>query len=228
MRRGCRSWGLSLLALALSGCFDVHRVDLVLDDFEDGDLKPSDQDFDYWQCSSFNGAGRDYKCATTYGYQSQYSLYLHATVVDPSDGAPQNGGAQLETKARLPVDFSGVTEFKFDAMLVFEDSSVSSDASLNLEIGCTRADPDAGTGPVDLFVEKAVAYTADWKSFVVPTADLVDPSRVVPPWPNTTTVPGGPEACLRHANSVRFSVNPGLTDGQSEEFWLYVDNVKYR
>jgi len=219
---------LLALALAVSGCFDVHGVALMLDDFEDGDLSPSDPDFDFWECSSFNAAGRGYSCDHTDGYRSLYALVLQATVVDPLDGAAQSGGAQLETKSHLPVDLSGVTEFRFDAKLVFDAGPVWPQASLNLEIGCTKADPDAGTGPVDLFVEMQVPYQADWAPFRVPTAGLVDPSLLDPPWPNTKTVPGGPAACLARANSVRFSVDAGLMDGETNSFTLSVDNIKYR
>jgi hypothetical protein len=216
-----------LLALVSSGCFDVYHVDpgtVVLDDFDHEDFYPVDPDFDGWFCSSFNQAGSNFSCGHDAGDHSLYSLVLRATVVDPPDQVQQSGGALLETKTPFPLDLTSLIEIDFDAKLVFDIyPTVPSDASLNLEIGCTSAEADDGTTTTDLFVELPIAYQADWTSYAAPITGLTDPT-----WPNTKRVKGGPAACLRRADSVRFSVDTALPDGATGSFTLNVDTVSFR
>jgi hypothetical protein len=218
-----------LPALVLSGCFDVRQANqvVVLDDFDNihSDFYPVDTDFDPWQCVSFGQAGNNYSCDHAPGANgSLYSLMLQATVVDPNDGAQQSGGALLQTRTPFILDFTSVTEIDFDAKLAFAFDQTDQ-ASLNLEIGCTTAPADDGSVANDLFVQIPIPYQPGWTHFTELTADLTDPPAN---WPNTKKVKGGPAACLKVADSVRFSVDTALADGETGSFVLFVDTIELR
>jgi len=222
-RRACL--GLLLPALVLSGCFDVQHVaadPVVLDDFDDGNFYPTDPDFDPWQCASFNQAGNDYNCDLAPGNQSLRSLALQATVVDPMDDVKQSGGALLKTTTPWPLDFTSVTEIDFEYRLAF-DFDAPTDASLNLEIGCTTAEAEDGSAAGDLFVEMEIPPQSSWTPFQARTDELINPD-----WPNTKKVKGGAPACLKLADSVRFSVDTALPDGATGGFTLNVDDIVFR
>ena len=84
--------------LGTSGCFDVHGADpgpWVIDDFEDGDLKPADANLGPWTCYTFNPSGGACSVGLDPGNESLHSLFLQFTIVDPPDGLGQQGGAVL-------------------------------------------------------------------------------------------------------------------------------------
>jgi hypothetical protein len=212
------------LAAAASGCFDVHAIDpgpVVLDDFDDGDFQPADPSFGVWMCYSFNPTNQSYSCDHDAGYNSAYSLVLHETVVDPMDGTQEHGGGALATYATTPVDFTRFTELDFATRLVSGSPPISSDARMYLEIGCATAATDDGSVPGDLYVLTNVNYDMSWKSLAAKLANFGPP-----PW-ITTPIKGGTAGCLQRADSVRFSVDAALPDGQTGVFTLNIDDIKF-
>ena len=212
------------LAAAAGGCFDVHTIDpgpVVLDDFDDGDFQPADPNFGVWMCYSYNPTNQSYSCDHDAGYNSPYSLVLHETVVDPLDGTQQHGGGALATYATTPVDFTRFTELDFAAMLESGNPPISSNALMYLEIGCATAAAEDGSVPGDFYVLTSVDYKSFWKSFAAKLANF-GPA----PW-ITTPIKGGTAGCLQRADSIRWSVDAALPDGQTGVFTLHIDDIKF-
>jgi len=211
------------VALGTSGCFDVHNVDQgpwVIDDFEDGDLKPADPNFGPWTCSSFNETtNQNCSVGPDAGDQSTNSLLLDFTVDDPPDGTQEQGGAELYTGAARPESFSGYGEMVLSAKLVSDGPPLPSNATLQVQLGCSSVQADDGTFPGTLYVVQGLAYTGDWQTFTLPTANFGSP-----PWIATHIV-GGPTACLERVDSISFAVAPDLPDGQSVTARLNVDDI---
>jgi hypothetical protein len=211
------------MVFGASGCFDVHTADpgpLVIDDFDDGDFVPADSHFGAWVCSAFNpDTNPKYNCDHDGGYQSQFALFLDATIDDAPDGTQQHGGAQLRTEAALPQDISHFGELVFSAKLESGSPPIPSNALLYVEIGCNSAYAEDGSRPGDLYVVQGVDYKSYWQTF-----QLALSSFGSPPW-LATHIKGGPEACLAGVSNLRFTVDPQMPDGQTGKFVLHVDNV---
>ena len=212
--------------LGTSGCFDVHGADpgpWVIDDFEDGDLKPADANLGPWTCYTFNPSGGACSVGLDPGNESLYSLFLQFTIVDPPDGLGQQGGAVLQTVlSATPENLARFGEIVFSAKLVSGNPPLLSTTQLRVQLFCSTVAADDGTGPGDLYVIQPVTFTGAWQTFSLAVASFGSP-------PFLTEHPlGGPTACLQHVDSVQFTVAPLLSDGQSATGRLDVDDVYFQ
>ena len=210
-------------ALAVSGCFDVRMVDpgpLVIDDFDDGDLAPALASFDSWDCYSFNAPGASIDCDLVQGTDnSPFALYLDFRVDDPTDGKQQHGGAALASWGRAPVDINPYQDLVFSAMLASGTPALPSDARLYVELGCSSAAGEDGSRPGDFYVLASADYKNYWQPFRIDVTSLGQPPWVV------NKIEGGPARCRQLIDSIRFTVDAHLADGQSGQAVLTIDGI---
>jgi hypothetical protein len=224
VRRTVVAWLPALLSAA--GCFDVHSVDpgpLVIDDFDDGDLLPTDRRFDQWRCLAFNpSTNQNYGCDHDLGDNSPHSLVLTATIADALNGTQDHGGAGLYTKTDVPEDFSRFHALVFSDMLESGNPPIPSNALLYMELGCSTAHADDGSTPGDLYVNQGASYKNYWQ-----TIRLGLSSFSSPPWQDRH-LQGGPAACLASVDSIHITVDAQLPDGQTGRFILHVDDIYFQ
>jgi hypothetical protein len=217
------------LALGAAGCFDVHAVDagpLVIDDFDDGDYYPADPDFSSWTCYSFNpDSNKMYRCDHELHSDADgdgFALFLDFTITDPPNGSQEHGGASLATFTDTPVDFTRFTEIVFSNALESGNPPLSSNALFYVELGCkTAADVD-GNVPGDFYVSRGVDYNSNWKTRRATLANFGPPA-----WINSE-IEGGTVGCLTRVDSLRFTVDAQLPDGQVGHGILHVDKIFLR
>jgi hypothetical protein len=216
-----------LAALATTGCFDVQTFDpgpYVLDNFDDGDFLPADPIFDPWTCFAFNpDSNKMYRCDHAAGaHGSEYGLFLEFTITDQPNGIQEDGGAGLASFTAKPVDFSHFAEVDFDVSLASGNPALSSDAQLHVELGCSTAPDEDGNVPGDFYVSRGAGYDMDWQS------DRLTLNNFAPPaWVNTP-IAGGLAGCLSRVDSIRFTVNAEVPDGQMGQGTLRIDNLILR
>jgi hypothetical protein len=211
------------VALGVAGCFDVHAVDagpLVVDDFDDGDFLPADREFDAWSCFSFNpDSNRTYRCDHDTGYNSAFSLFLEFTITDAQNGSQDHGGASLATFASKPVDFTKFSEIAFSNVLDSGSPQLPSNALLYVEFGCSSARDVHGDVPGDFYVAKGIDYNSFWKTRTATLSNFGPPA-----WINAE-IEGGTAGCLARIDSVRFTVDAQLPDGQVGRGTLRIDGI---
>jgi len=215
-----------LAAWALAGCFDVHAVDLlVIDDFESGDLLPTDPGFGKWDDYPINTVddgniiiGLDSNDTQDH---SKDSLVLNAIVVDPPNGFQEHGGAAVQTKATMgAVDFTHYDRIRFDIELKSGDRyPLSSSALVYLELGCSTVAPESGATRNDLYVSQGVSYQAYWQSTSLTLVNFGPPQWLATP------IEGGRDGCLRAVDSIRFSIDAQVPDGMTGQGIMHIDNV---
>jgi hypothetical protein len=222
-RRLAPTWLLP--ALALAGCFDLSKIDpgpRIVDDFEGGGA-PTWTRFQPWSCDTFTGdapaggetdggAGGSVTCTiTTPGDGDAHALSADFQLVDPPDGLREHPGAELVSlTSGGTVDLNGFTQLVLFASLVPGTPAPPSGTQLTVEIGCSSF-------PLDPLASDAVTadlMTGDWVRLPLPLADfqLLNSSHN--------------QACLAQVDSLRFTVVPALTDGQSASGTLLLDNIK--
>jgi hypothetical protein len=214
----------ALGALVAPGCFDVQLVDpgpVVIDDFDDGDLTPALPNFDAWDSYSFNQNNPD---THDHGViagdtDSLFALYLDFDVDDPADGRQQNGGAALVSKSEVPWDVDSYRVFAFSAKMESGMPALPSEAQLFVELGCKTAVAEDGSRPGNLYVLANVNYTNAWQEYRIEIVNFQTYS-----WPGGR-VAGGPARCRQRIDSIRFSVEAHLLDGQSGRGVLTIDNI---
>jgi hypothetical protein len=220
-----RAVAILTTVLGTMGCFDVHNVGgpWVIDDFEDGDLKPADPNFGPWGCASFKESTTT-NCSQGLdpGDDSAYSLFLDFTVEDTPDGVAQQGGALLQTEAARPEDLSRFDEMVLSAKLVSGSSPLPSGTQVFVQLSCSSAQADNGSSPGDLYILQDLPYTSDWQTFPLAMVNFTSPSFT------PTHVLGGPMACLERVDGISFSVDPQVAESQSATGRLDVDHIYFQ
>ncbi len=212
------------VAAITSSCFDAHQVDpgvLMLDDFDHGAF-PDDSTFLPWQCFSFNPTGQKFSCAydndTPDG--SAFSMHLDFTVVDPTNGVRDWGGAALVTYAPFGLyrDVTPFTTLAFDGRVQSGIPVLPNAATFNVVLGCsTLVD---GNAALNHYVVQDWSYdiNGDWRQGTVSLANFSPPEDV------RLNVPD----CLQRVDRVAFQVTPNLPDGQSAAGTLNIDNLYFK
>jgi hypothetical protein len=214
----------SVLCGGLGGCFDVGTTNLrVIDNFNSGDLQPSDPNFGPWGCGAVGPAASSiFTCVPDPDTEdgSAFSVLLHVTVTDPPDGGlQQHGGAAVATIAMNAVDFTRYGRIAFDLKLESGgENPLPASALLYVELACMTVLP-LGSERHDLYVSQGVPYMNIWHNFALTLENFGAPPALVEP------ITGGPTACLRHVDGIRFSIDAQLPDGKTGEAFLHVDNV---
>jgi hypothetical protein len=219
----------AVFALALlAGCFDVHGVNpgpYVIDDFDDGSVQPREPNFGGWQCYAFNpSTNANYGCALSRDTLdgSAYSLQLEFTIDDPLDTMQEHGGAGLETLAIVPQDFTRFSQVVFDAELQSGNPPIPSNAVVYLQLSCSTAHLEDGSAPGDIYLLQGVPYGREWLPFSLSMTTFAPP-----PW-NPWEIKGGTAGCLSRVDSISFTVDPDLPDGQTGMGILNVDDIYFQ
>jgi hypothetical protein len=211
-------------ALSVGGCFDVRsaKSPLLIDNFDDGDVFPTDQHFDQWRCGRYK-PNKTEDCACGYDdstyWSDPYSLYLAANVAE--EGTDKSSGAHLYTQAVVPEDLSHRSAIVFSAMLEQGDYPSASRPILYVELHCSHARPTDDSNPSDLWAFTSVSYSSDWQQFTIGLSG--SDFRV-----GYQDIEGGLVACLARIDSIHFSVNAQLDHGQTGSFILHVDDVYFQ
>jgi hypothetical protein len=212
-------------ALGATGCFDVHSVGgpWVIDDFEDGDLRPADLNFGPWGCVSYNETTTD-NCSygLDFGDASAYSLFLDFTVTDSPGGVQQQGGAALVTGTARPENLSRFDEMVFSTRLVSGTPPLPPSAALYVQLGCSSAQADNGSSPGNLYVFQNLPYGSDWQTLTLMMSNFTSADV------GSTHVLGGPVACLERVDQITFAVDPQVGADQSAMGRLNVDDIYFQ
>ena len=220
-----RGDGDLVCALAAPGCFDARLRDpgpLIIDDFEDGNLTPELTTFDSWGCYAYNTPEAPIGCALAPGRPgSMFALTLDFSVDDPPDGKQQLGGASLAVYDQATLDLRPATEdFVFTAQ-VASGKTPRCPATPGSTQSSGAAPRSPGTAPSwrTSTVLSSAAFKPDWQTFRIDVASLGFPPWVI------NDVKGGPARCRQLVDSIRFTIDAFLVDGQSGEGILSVDDV---
>jgi hypothetical protein len=212
--------------LGTGGCFGVHNVSQgpwVIDDFEDGDLRPADRNLGAWTCYTYEPSNQDCRVGLGPGDQSDYSLVVDFTIVDPPDGASQQGGAEVQTETPATAEsLLRFGEMVFGAKLVSGTPALPSITAVYVQLGCSTAQLENGETPGNAYVLQEFTITADWQPFSLPVSNFASP------YFDSNHLQGGPAACLERVDSVMFSVDPQLGDGQMAMGRLSVDDIYFQ
>ena len=214
---------VSAVGLLAAGCYDVHGVDpgpYVLDDFEDGNFEPADPNFSQWVGATFSPDSNPSERDLDAGFgDSKHALRLTFTIVDKANGVQQDGAAALETFATKPVDFARFDELDFKVSLASGDPPLSNDARLHVDLACKTAPAEDGSVPGDFYVTRGATYDVNWQSKEFKLVTFGVPVGNKP-------IQGGLAGCLARVNSIRFTVNADIPDGQTGRGVLHIDDVK--
>ena len=214
---------LILCALAAAGCFDARLRNpgpLIIDDFEDGNLDPELTTFDPWDCYAYNAADPTFTCGLAQGFPgSNYGLSLDFHVDDPVDGKQQHGGASLAVYDRATLDLGPYQDFVFSAKIASGKPALPSEARLYIELGCSTALAKDGSRPGNLYVVTSAPFKPDWETSHLDVASFGFPSWLI------NNVKGGTAPCLRLIDSIRFTVDMFLADGESGQGVLTIDDI---
>ena len=223
------------ILVALPACFDVQHVDpgpFYIDSFEQA--VPRAPNFGPGRCDTFMSPAADggvspdgddgtddavqhVSCAVQQPVGDHpKALTAQFDLHDPFDMTKQTVGVVVSTDVTSSsgdgsgtVDLSGFQRLVFSAILESGTAPLPSGTQLIVEIGCR---PLLLGVPV---VSQAVAnlnIDSDWAQFPLALDDFLPSGR----------------ACLLQANSLRFSVRPGLMDGKSARGTLSIDDVYLR
>lgn len=223
-RAATRLIACALAAFAVPGCFDVKQVDpgpVVIDDFDDGDLASALPNFDAWDSYSFNPNNPDshVRGLIAGANNTPFALYLDFRVDDPLDGEQQNGGAALVSKSDVPWDINSHRALVFSAKVESGMPALPVGTQVYVELGCSTAVTEDGSRPGDIYVAANVNSSSEWTHYRIEIQNFG-----IPTWLDTRIV-GGWTQCRQHIDSIRFSVEAHLLDGQSGRGVLTLDNI---
>jgi hypothetical protein len=219
---------VAVLALLLSGCFDVeHRdpgsqAELLLGDFEDESLL-GPYPFERWKSFFFNPdaeARADNELTERApGYAGDYSLKVEVNFRPTSNGEPTGGG--LGVFSGSAVDLSGYRSLEFYAKYVTR-GAVLAPRRHYAQLGCRSARAENPNATPELFTVRIFDPTSEWKKFEYLLSDFDDPD-----W-KSDKIEGGPDACRAVVDSVRFAVDVQVGDTEEATGILHIDDVKLR
>jgi hypothetical protein len=227
-----RAIAFLLPVLSLQACFDVQHVDpgdghFLIDDFEDGDSRPSTPLFDRWFCYVYNPvAGVDpaqtVTCdlETTPGDNSTFALFAAFSLHDPPDGTGHQdfGGGAVMTEAEFPVDFRTYHDLVFNMRV---ESSELPAAYAQVQLGCNTValDQAAPPGTYPYTAVQNLPLVNTWAAFRLPLSKFSQPDY------QAARFTGGSAACLAIVDSVHFDVQGQLGDGRSGSGVIHIDDV---
>jgi hypothetical protein len=208
----------------LVGCFDVQEVPvdpaasearpsaLLIDDFEDGDARPSSSAFGAWRCQTLDpGPGiQPVACGpASEGSSSDHGYSLWFELSDTPDGVEAFPVASLWSPTVVPLDISRYERLHFSARYEPGNVPLPDAAFLQVSLGCQ--------GPTDGFsLDNVVLLPLNWQSSALPLADFAQPE-----W-QTARIEAA--RCSAQISELSFEVK-GFADGQAATGTLLVDNV---
>lgn len=214
--------------LCSSACFDVQEVPvdpaeprpaphqaLLIDDFEDGDVRPSSAAFAAWRCTTYNpGPGlQPVKCGpAAEGFDSPHGYSLWAELHDEPNGALEYPGASLfaPTPAATLFDASPYEMLRFSAKLTLDGALAGEGSSVSVTLSCDGA----SGGPRSM--DNLALVSADWQHVGLRLADFAQPD-----WESERI---DSATCATQISGLSFDFG-GLGDGQTGTGTLLVDDV---
>ena len=214
--------------LSVSSCFDVHAVPLdpvepraplpkvlLIDDFEDGDVRPSNAAFAPWRCATYNpGPGlQPVKCGpVAEGFDSPHGYSLWAELHDLPNGADEYPGASLfaPTAGATRFDASSYEMLRFSTKLSGDGVLASGGNTVSVTLSC-----DVDGAPPRSMDSLALA-SADWQHVGLRLADFAQPDWQPERVERAT--------CATQISGLSFDFG-GLGDGQTAAATLLVDDV---
>jgi hypothetical protein len=211
----------------LVACFEVHEVPVdaaepprlgafLIDDFEDGDSRPSASEVEPWRCQTFNpGPGvQPVACgAVPEGYVSEHGYRLWFSLRDSPDGVSDFPLAELEAPLSIPLDISGYEQFRFSARYVAGEVPLPSGAFLRVSLHCDAADASGHS------LDNVAPLPVAWQPIALPLANFAQPEWQLEHVDSA--------ACATQINELDFDVS-GLSDGQAAVGTLLVDDVYFQ
>ena len=218
---------LSWMWPCVLGCFDVREVPvalddetrpppLLIDDFEDGDPRPSAESIEPWRCSTYNpGPGlQPVACGpAAEGYRSDRGYSLWFELSDSPDGVNDFPVAELFAPTSVPVDISLYAELRFSARYSAGDVPLPAAAYLQVSFSCFDDDEDPQS------LDNAVPLSTSWQSQRLPLANFAQPD-----W-QTNRMDAA--VCAARVSALSFDI-AGFSDGQAATGTLLVDDVYLR
>jgi hypothetical protein len=211
----------------LWGCFEVHEVPveaadpprprvLLIDDFEDGDPRPSASEVEPWRCATFDpGPGvQPVACgpaAQGNGSNGGYSLWF--SLRDVPDGVNDFPVAELSAPLSTPLDVSGYQQFRFSARYEPGDVPLPAAAILQVSLHCNGADGSIHS------LDNVAALPVAWQRIALPLANFAQPD-----WQPEHV---DSAVCATHINELEFGIT-GFSDGQAASGTLMVDDVYFQ
>ena len=218
-----------LLALAAPACFDVQDVDpgtVMIDDFDDGDFVPTMPELGYWECYLYNPPkNRDYHCDHAEGYLSAYSLFVEFSVDDAPDGVQQYPGAGFLSfgESGILLDVTRYREIVFSLKVVSPDSSIPTEARVNVELQCRTVESETGAPPpYGFYLQQGVQPSGEWSTRTLSVANFGAQTDT------DLHIKGGTQACLRAIDGIAINVQSNLKDGRSGRGTFFIDGLSFR
>jgi hypothetical protein len=219
--------GMGLLWLFIPGCFEVQEVPtepgggarplpLLIDDFEDGDFRPSASNVEPWRCSTLNpGPGlQPVACGPrAEGYASGRGYSLWFELRDVPDGVNDYPIAELFAPIPIPLDVRLYEEFRFGIRFAEGDIPLPIAAILQVNLHCDAMSDRAQS------LDDAVSLPGVWTRVALRLANFTQPA-----WQYEQSEPVNEALCATQIDGLTFTIT-GFSDGEAATGTLMVDDV---
>jgi hypothetical protein len=222
--RGFAALGSLLSTLLIGACFDVQQVDvdstapqlLEIDDFEDGDQRPSNPTFSTWLCGTYPGPPRISCDASARGHGGGLAQEARFQLQDPADGMVDHPGMFLQTTHTVgTLDLSAFERIAFSAKLESDAPSLPGASRLYVRLRCDGVGT-SGAQPEGYWLETSVQVETDWSSFTLALTEFVRPNYVLS---------FSRQECVAALESLGFDLHPELPEGGSIVGTLTLDQI---
>jgi hypothetical protein len=220
-------------ALMATECFSVQEVNLskstsprvVLDDFEDGDLVPTSNLFDTWNCFQFNSEPPAPDCSFVGGADSNLAYSLRFDLKGPTAPSDSGIGAGLSlSRTAGTLDLSAYKNLHVNAKVDSGSPPLPATATFQIGIVCTTVNHGNGSGPwLPMVVEDHLIFDEfksadDWLSFTIGLHELMPPDWLKTQDPSAAD-------CLKVVDEVHFNVSSSFAVNQTATGSMTIDNV---
>ena len=212
----------------LVACFDVEKVDvtgharLLIDDFEDHDVRPSTPQLAPWSGFSFAAYQALPTCDFTAGFKSNFAYSMTFELQSAPPLTTDGVGAGLGTGPSVStstVDFSSHESLHFNTKLVLSAPEPPHGIAFAVNFGCKSVDHQTGSVMYGFMVEDRFYPNADWQFVTLALADFEQPT-----WQGVSMT--DPSDCPRLLDGFSFQVKL-LDTSESASGTLTIDNVYF-
>lgn len=185
----------------------------LIDDFEDGDARPSSTAFAPWRCQTVDpGPGiQPVACGPVpEGSSSDHGYSLWFALSDTPDGVDDFPVAMLWSPTLVPLDISPYEQLHFSARYEPGDLPLPDAAFLQVSLVCQP------TSVGRLSLDNVALLPRTWQRSALPLADFAQPD-----W-QTERIDA--DRCSAQISELSFDIT-GFADGQAATGTLLVDNV---
>jgi hypothetical protein len=224
----------AVAAMTSMGCFSIQEVDVtgraasprvVLDDFDDGDLAPSTDLFDNWQCYQFNSEPRVPESSLVLRTDGNLAYSLSFDLTGPA--VPSNNGigaGMYLLRQAGTVDLRPYQRLHVSVKL--DSGSPPLPAAARFEIGvvCTTVSRGSGSGTwlpavvEEYSISDEFPTPDDWHSLTVSLHQLMPPAWLKTQEPNAGD-------CLKAVDFLHFELSSSFDVNQHASGTLAIDDV---